>query len=462
MMTATSRLLLPLLVLACALRAQVYILHATTDKPDAQYQPGETITVAVQLLLDPTTKPEDNRPGNPKHAKPVAGVTLDYTIQADGPIWRQGKLVSAIEPVTLTMKLDYPGWTHVVFTPKDKDGKTIRLPRGASRGIGAMVQPEKLAYFGQEPSDFDDFWRSQRQRLDAIPLKPVIRELQLPPAQARSFTLYDFELPCAGDMPVRGHLSVPIDAKTRKLPAVVSFQGAGVYNSGRPLRRGAISIDINAHGILNDQPQEYYDQLRDTSLKGYPQFGKDSRDTSYFLGMYLRVMRVLDFAKSRPEWNGKDLVVIGGSQGGAQSIAAAALDQAVTLCIAGVPALSDHAGSRAVPHRRQPGWPRLYYAEKDGSVSLPNRPVARAAEYFDNVNFARRIHCETYLSTGFIDGVCVPTSVYVVFNTLASTRKFITTTPTAGHNAPNTAGHKRLNELLQPFVDPQAKPNKTP
>ena len=54
-------------------------------------------------------------------------------------------------------------------------------------------------------------------------------------------------------------------------------------------------------------------------------------------------MRSLDYVKSLPEWNGKVLIVKGGSQGGAQSIVAAALDNNVTMMIAEVPAMCDHS-----------------------------------------------------------------------------------------------------------------------
>lgn len=432
-------------VLAVQSFAQTYKINAKTDKPDAFYEPGEPITFSVQLLRDDTVNPA---PKAKLNFKPVAGVKMNYVIQGDGNVHKSGSIVSTLDYITLPpTKLDYPGWIQVRFTVLDENNKRIALPRGASNGVGAMIHPEKLQYFGQEPADFDEFWKKQRAALDKIPINAQLTPVKL--WQGAKFKLYDFKLDCAGDMPVRGHVSIPVDAKPKSLPLIVSYQGAGVRNSNRPMRAGAISIDVNAHGILNNQPQEYYDSIRDGKLKGYPHFNKDNKDKIYFLGMYLRVMRTLDFGKSLPEWNGKDIIVHGGSQGGGQSIAAAALDPQVTLLIAGVPALSDHAGSRALPHRRNPGWPRFYYAEKDGSVSEKNLPVAQTAEYFDNVNFAKRIRCETYLSTGFIDNVCVPTSVYVVYNNLPKdVKKHISTTPSAGHNAPMLKGYHRIQEII--------------
>ena len=72
--------------------------------------------------------------------------------------------------------------------------------------------------------------------------------------------------------------------------------------------------------------------------------------------MFQRACRALEYLKSRPEWDGRILIVSGGSQGGAQALAAAGLDPQVTCCVALVPALCDHHGLLA---GRQPSWPYL-------------------------------------------------------------------------------------------------------
>jgi len=38
-------------------------------------------------------------------------------------------------------------------------------------------------------------------------------------------------------------------------------------------------------------------------------------ETAYFGGMAWRVVRAIEYLKSLPEWNGRDLTVRGGSQG---------------------------------------------------------------------------------------------------------------------------------------------------
>lgn len=422
--------ILAVVVAAFSALAQEYTLVGATDKADGIYAVGETITFSVLFLAD---------------GQPQAGTRLKYTLKADGDSTTDGELTSAQEPVTLQTKLDFPGWTYVLFTPVDAEGKALPLKRNSSRGVGAMIEPEKIAYAGQKPSDYDAFWAARRAELDQVPVKATLTRVEAP---AAGFELYDVQVECAGSKPVSGYLSVPAGAGPKSCPAVVTYHGAGVRSASKPYRKGVISFDVNAHGLPNGQPAEYYKQLADTELKGYPHFNKDNRDEFYFNGMFLRVMRALDYIKTRPEWDGKTLVVYGGSQGGGQAIAAAALDPQVTLCVAGVPALSDHAGTRARP-RRQAGWPRLYAAAPDGALDEATAQIARTAEYFDNVNFATRITCEAYLSTGFVDLTCVPTSVYAVYNSLpATTRKAISVTPNGTHGAPNPKGLARMRELL--------------
>ena len=147
----------------------------------------------------------------------------------------------------------------------------------------------------------------------------------------------------------------------------------------------------------------------------------------YFLGMFLRLVRALDFLTSQPEWDGKVLMVEGGSQGGGQSLAAAGLDSRVTFIAAAIPAICDHSG-RAIG--RINGWPKLV-PDKDGK---PDAKILQVARYFDAMNFATRSKAEAILSVGFIDGVCPPTSVYAAYNNLPG-KKQIVTEPLMGHSS---------------------------
>src|SRR4029453_11756749 len=99
--------------------------------------------------------------------------------------------------------------------------------------------------------------------------------------------------------------------------------GAG----GRPYRglpelasRGLITFQIGIHGIPVIQPQEVYDSLAQGGLSGYPTSGLGARERYSYRRVYVGTLRANDFLTSLPQWDGRNLGVTGGSQGGAPSI----------------------------------------------------------------------------------------------------------------------------------------------
>ena len=416
-----------------AVKTENYSFSAKTDKADAIYKKGEPVTFTVQLLKD---------------KKPVSGVKLQYRLSANGD-W--GKMQSAVsdKPVVATTKLDKPGWVSIEVYAIGPDGKRVKKPKQKNqylRGeIGAMVAPLEITESAPEPADFDAFWKTQREALNKVPVQAERKEIAVPEKLKNKTVCYDVKVKCAGAMPVSGYLCMPKNAKKGSLPAVVSYHGAGVRSAHKQHGAGTryIHFDVNAHGIENGKPAQFYADLAKGELKDYRHRNKTDRNRFYFKEMYLRVMRALDYVKTLPEWDGKTLIVRGGSQGGGQSIVAAALDPQVTFCYAAVPALGDHAG-RLAGHR--PGWPQLANRAK---LNDTDKKAIETGKYFDNVYFAKRIKCESYFTTGFVDFVCPPISVYAAYNNLPdSVTKNIQTTPTAGHNAPGNLANKRCSEVI--------------
>ena len=79
---------------------------------------------------------------------------------------------------------------------------------------------------------------------------------------------------------MRGYFAKPKSAVPKSLPIVLFVHAAGVKGSwclAQPetavnyakMGNGALAFDLNAHGMLNGQPQEYYDDLEAGELKGY-------------------------------------------------------------------------------------------------------------------------------------------------------------------------------------------------
>ena len=392
-----------------------YKFVATTNCPDARAEVGDEVKIGVTV--------NSELPG-----AFTAELFVDGISSGEPRIFEFGKVAD------FSVKTSSPGLVSVRCAVLDADRKPLPADRKRrSLGLGVLVSPEKIVPGNPNcPADFDAFWAKKRAELDAVPLRATRHEVSPGPAAAKKYpgvVCYGVKVDCAGGRPVSGYLCMPRGAKPKSLPAIVSYHVAGVRSSKMQINYGrtAIAFNVNAHGIENGQPQKFYDDLRAGALSGYAQRGFDDRNHIYFVGMYMRVMRALDYVKSLPEWDGKTLIVCGNSQGGAQTIAAAALDPQVTLAVAGVPALCDLGGQLA---NHRPGWP-LYSMplakQKDAAV-------IREAAYVDGVFLARRIKCPIHISTGGIDRACTATGVYAAFNSLPAKDKHIVYVPMGGHS----------------------------
>ena len=115
--------------------------------------------------------------------------------------------------------------------------------------------------------------------------------------------------------------------------------------------------------------------LEDGLLNKYWEYNAADRETYYFRGMYLRVLRAIEYMTSLPEWDGRRLLVVGESQGGGQAVAAAGLDPRVSAVVLNVPAMQDLGGARK---GRLSGWPQPIENHQDLSpVQLDNTLPSR-------------------------------------------------------------------------------------
>lgn len=412
-----SRCLFVIALVSTSLLAQTpaptLTLQVVTDRSDAIYKTGDSATFQIQAS-DPALQSvlavvsEDGW-----NSKPAQSITLT-----------QGK-------GTLTVKLEKPGFTLLrVTAPKSP----------ASAMASAACDPLLIKPSLPVPDDFDSFWAAQKAALAKVPLKFTLTPVK---TAAKNVDAFDVQIDCLG-APVSGYFGRIKNAQPKSLPAILFVHGAGVGGSNigstfwAEREGGMLAMDINAHGLPNGKPAEFYKQLNEGALKDYRYVGRSDRETNYFKGMFLRLVRAIDFLTAQPEWDGKTVIVYGSSQGGFQAFAAGALDERVTFICAGVPAGCDHSG---ISVNRINGWPKLVSITE----GKPNEAELQTASYFDNVNFAQRCHAKgAALTVGFIDTTCPPTSVYAAYNALSVPKKI---------HIDTLAGHKNTAEASKFMQD---------
>ncbi len=415
-LTASAALAADPVPFAAEWKLGAYRITASTDCPNARAKAGDTVKIRLRV--------ESKKPGRVRVTFYENGNALGKHLY--------GKFGEFVE---LERKAKRPGTISVVGEILDENDEPVRGARKRKLvcGLGVLVDSERIAPgYPLPPPGFDEFWEKKRAELDAVPLKATRRKRAVPPVAARKYpgvVCYDTQVDCAGGAPVSGYLCMPEDAP-KSLPAIVVFHGAGVRSATMMLNYGsrAIAFNVNAHGLPNGRPRKFYDDLFAGELKDYRSRFLDDHERNCFVGIYLRIMRALDYVKSLPEWDGKTLIVMGASQGGAQALAAAGLDKQVSLCVAEVPSQCDLGGRLA---KRRPGGPMCR-----NPIAVQQDPVVvRETAYVDNVFLAKNVRCPVYVSTGLIDQTCIATSVFACYNSLPpEIEKHIDVNPTGGHN----------------------------
>ncbi len=286
------------------------------------------------------------------------------------------------------------------------------------KGIGtAAFEPENIRPTVEMPSDFMEFWDEAKSELSEIPMD--YKMTHMPEKSSEHVDVYHVSLQNIRNSKVYGVLSIP--KSSGKHPAILLVPGAGIRPYGGDINkalRGAITLQIGIHGIPIDMLQEVYGNLASGSLSGYPHFNIWDKDLYYYKRVYLGCIRALDFLVLLPQYDGENMGIQGGSQGGALSIITAALDDRIKYLTAVYPALSDMTGYL---HGRAGGWPHVFAGE---NMSRYNKPeVIETIGYYDVVNFARILKTPGFYTWGFNDETCPPTSFYSAYNSITAPKE---------------------------------------
>ena len=409
------------------------LLRGATDKRAIDYAPGEPMTFT--LKLDGVKKLPEGQ----------------WFIQwerfgDDGKKCGERVPADLAKPVVVKTSLDRPGFVRVRAVLVDDKGQVYRkkytgdttTPEGKraqneferrDRRIffdgGAGVQIDKLVSY-PEPKDFDAFWAKQADRLKLVPIKADRIELPCSNPKAR---LYAVQIACAGLRPVTGYLSVPKAVEQgATFPCRLETHGY----SGDTCRHDApgwardneIVLNINAHGqklpafgaTEADRKALRWEIRSHDCSYAFDAKQNEDPEVAYFNGMVLRVKRALQYLKTLPGWNGKDLIASGGSQGGLQTIWAAGCGEGLTRAESGITWCCDMYTSGKL--------------RKDPAQNLASDgwyiPWTDAMGYYDAANFAKRIPktCTTVITrAGLGDYCCPPTGLAKMYNNIPGNKK---------------------------------------
>ncbi|MEO6734574.1 MAG: acetylxylan esterase, partial [Ferruginibacter sp.] len=304
--------------------------------------------------------------------------------------------------------------------------KTEYKGRTYSDMIKVAYAPDKIEPTVPMPDDFIQYWENAKEEAARIPMDAIVTPLPQYSTTTVEVFLVNLQNYKKGQR-LYGYLCKPKAAG--KYPVIFSPPGAGVKSmlpSVAYAELGYISLSIEIHGISPLLDNETYRNIS-TAFGDYTQNKLDDRDNYYYKSVYLGCIRSIDFLCSLPGWDEKNVVVTGGSQGGALSIVTAVLDKRVKCLAAFYPALCDMTGYL---HGRAGGWPHLLSSRYQPVNNTPEK--LKTISYYDVVNFAKQITVPGFYSWGYNDNTCPPTSVFAAINSIKAP-KTISITPISGH-----------------------------
>lgn len=404
-------------------------VRVSTDHADWRYEPGQPVKFRIAVIQD---------------GHPLTGARVTYRI---GPEMMPPKIdqTAALTGDAITVDggtMTEPGFLRCIATV-EVNGKTYR-------GLAtAAFRPENLQPTQQNPEDFDAFWAAGKAALAKLPMDAKVTPL--PEYGNAGADCYHVNLQNVGTgaAPSRFYGVLCEPKAPGKYPALLSVPGAGVraYRGlAEMAAKGVITLQVGIHGIPVTMDASVYESLGAGALSGYNTFGLDNRDRYYYRRVYLGCVRANDFLVSHPKWDGTNLAVTGGSQGGALSIVTAGLDPRVRGLAAYYPALSDVTGYIS---NRAGGWPHMFRATEGVQAHRMPQKI-ETSRYYDVVNFARRVKVPGLYTWGFNDETCPPTSMYAAYNVIPGRKKLMLALETGHNNVPEQVA--AVNDWLLAFL----------
>ncbi len=294
---------------------------------------------------------------------------------------------------------------------------------------------EKLQeYRGRNPrpDDFDAFWEASLAEMNAIDPQVDLRPY---PYASKIADCFELRFRSTKGATIYAKLVRP-KAITAPVPAVLHFHG--LSGSSEPWKslvsyasqgfciasmdcrgQGGYSEDVGGlHGTtfstpfargLDGKPEELY--CRDLFL-----------DTA----MLARVVMGFDFVDAAR------VGCFGGSQGGALSIACAALVPSIKLCAPTYPYLSDYRRVWEMDLAKGAYEGLRYYFRSFDPRHEREDELFLKLGYIDIQFLAPRIRAKVMMSTGLMDTVCPPSTQFAAYNKITS-EKSVVIYPDYGH-----------------------------
>ncbi|CAN5433814.1 cephalosporin-C deacetylase [soil metagenome] len=294
--------------------------------------------------------------------------------------------------------------------------------------------------------DFESFWQGTINEALKQPLHAELVPFSLP---TKNLECYAVRYEGFGGGRIAGWYMRP--SQRGKFPGVCMYHGY----SGRGARpMDMIALASQGICVLSMDCRGQNGQSQDTAVvpegqhSGWMTKGIRDPKAYYYRYVYADAVRALELLAGREEVDPTRLAITGGSQGGALTLAVAALSDRPVLALPDIPFLCDFR--RAVAITGNGPYPEIAAFIK----SHPHiyEQAFRTLSYFDCMNLAPKIQCRTVICNCLWDDICPPSTIFAAYHHMTCP-KSIEIYPYHKHEVPYEHGETKFRliaEVLQP------------
>ncbi|HEY0944653.1 MAG TPA: alpha/beta fold hydrolase [Opitutaceae bacterium] len=314
--------------------------------------------------------------------------------------------------------------------------------------------PELFQYQGinPRPADFDAFWTEALRELDATDPKPeLIPSKTLAPRNAECFDLW---FTGVGGARIYAKYLRPRSAGRNgtKFPAVLNFHGY-TGSSGDWVGKLAYvnegfcvaAMDCRGQGGRSEDKGG----VQGNTHRGQIIRGLDDPDPRklLFRQIFLDTAQLARVVMALPEVDAGRVGAMGGSQGGALTLACAALEPRIRRAAPVFPFLCDYRRVWEMDQAKDAYEElRLFFRMFDPRHERANEIFTKLG-YIDCQHLAPRIQAEILMYTGLMDTICPPSSQFAAYNKITS-KKDVVIYPDFAHESLPGEADRTFNFML--------------
>lgn len=276
------------------------------------------------------------------------------------------------------------------------------------------------------PVDFDQYWNAALDEMNAV--DPQIEIIPDPDFQTPFATCSHLWFTGVGGARIHANLIQPKNAPG-KHPAVLHFHGysgnCGDWTDKLGYAAAGFTVaalDCRGQGGLSEDSGA----VKGTTLRGQIIRGlDDSPEKLLFRQIFLDTAQLAKIVMAMPDVDEKRVGALGGSQGGALTLACAALEPRIKRAAPIFPFLSDYLRVWQMDQAKEA------YEELKTFFRRHDPTHARAAElftrlgYIDIQNFAPRIKAHVMMGTGLMDTICPPSTQFAAYNKITAQKEMV-------------------------------------